>query len=144
MSDELAIPAMAMSIPLVVVPTALFFKHLGRRREMLHRERMRAIEMGQPPQGPASLVWPSLAALAIGAGVPICALLFAFLSARDDGGHKDTWIAAMMVGVAGVVGGVSLAVKMIDHANKSLAKSPEKPTPPHYDYDAYDTVSSRG
>jgi hypothetical protein len=144
---EVLIPIAAMAIPIVVVPTALLFKHLARRREYAHRERMRAIEMGQGSGG--GLFWPSMAAVIIGAGVPFCALLCAFVTALIRPDIDEVWPAAGFIGVAGVVGGSWLGGRLI-HA--AVGRSAPAPTPdvadsytkPSYDPDAFDTVGRRG
>lgn len=147
MSEDIAIPAIAMSIPIVVVPTALFFKHLGRMRELKHIERLKEIEFGAAHPAKVPLMWPSLAALGIGAGVPFFAILFAFLSSMTHhGDHEAIWMPAMMVGVAGVISGSCLGVKMLGFRSSTPALKAEDGlySKPELDPDAYDTVGRRG
>ena len=62
--EAVLIPIIGMMIPMVVVPTVLLVRYLRLRREMLHRERMRALELGQP--APGTNTWPAaVAALGI-------------------------------------------------------------------------------
>jgi len=60
--DPLIVPLAALTIPIVVAPTAIAFKHVQRLRELEHIERMRALELGwvlpkdEPWWSPARIV----------------------------------------------------------------------------------------
>jgi hypothetical protein len=144
MGEEVIIPIIALSLPIVIVPTVLFFKHQGRKRELQHLERMRAIELGVSPQNPGSLFWPSLAALGIGAGVPCFAILFGFLSAVSRPGQEEIWTPLMILGVASVISGAALGTKMLGLREDGAANLPGIVGKPEFDPDAYDTVGQRG
>ena len=45
--DPHIIPIVGMLIPIIIVPTALGFKHARYLRQVEHEERMRAMELGQ-------------------------------------------------------------------------------------------------
>jgi hypothetical protein len=136
-----------------------------RKREIRHRERMRAMELGLP--APNDSAWPGLVCIAIGAVVPVAALgvaLVATLLAPDRSSHRaelaqvvlveqpsqstdyyrHVWVGSSMVGVAGAVGGTLLALKLFGSckAGKRQVTGTEKLA--SYDPDAYDTVGQRG
>ena len=45
--EVILIPIIALMIPIVIVPTALAFRHARFLREVEHKERMRAMELGR-------------------------------------------------------------------------------------------------
>lgn len=142
MSEEIAIPIVALSIPVFVVPTVLFFKHASRKRELEHRERMAAIDRGiHPPQAP-SLFWPSMAALGIGMVVPVAAILFALIATSRGSLDDDIWAPAVGLGMVAIVGGSVLGVKMLG-LNQRTSSVQQDSVKPHYDPDEYDTVGTR-
>lgn len=137
------IPLVALLIPIVVAPTAIVTKHFTKKRELLHRERMRALELGQP--FPSDSSWPAaLAAISIGAGVPIGSFGLAWLATMTTHLGDDVWGIACAVGLAGVIGGTLLGRKLIatPAARSNLSNlAAEKP---YHDPEAYDVVSRRG
>lgn len=144
---EIVIPVMGIMLPLVLVPSIIKMKHAQRRREWEHAERMRAMELGLPPtSGPGYQFWPSVAAIAIGAGVPIVTFIFAWLATVSSPIGQGAYAAAGTVGSIAVISGTILASHLSGGCSKK-AKS-EKATsfakPLQYDPDAYDTVSQRG
>ncbi len=52
--SPILIPLTALLIPIVIVPTSLWFRHRLRVREMEHVERIRAMELGIAPAKPPS------------------------------------------------------------------------------------------
>jgi hypothetical protein len=138
--DPLIIPIVGMLIPIIIVPTALGIKHARYLREVEHAERMRAMELGQTLPGDQS--WkPGSIAMAIGAGVPIVAMAIAFEAGSKQGPSEAIWMATAMIGIAGVIGGSTLAGMQLSKRNQNSAASGEKPA---YDPDAYDVVGRRG
>lgn len=146
--DEVVIiPIVAILMPLILVPTIIRMKHAARLREYAHRERMRALEMGvMPPDSmPGGLFWPSLAAVAIGAFVPLGSFLVAWLAALTTHAEEEVWLCAGVVGVTAVLCGTGLGFRMIGCGSSgSSACSDHHAKPAHFDPDAFDTVGRRG
>jgi hypothetical protein len=138
--EVLWIPLAAISVPIIVVPTALAFKHARRVRELEHLERMRSIELGRAQPGDEPWSIPARIILAIGAGVPIGVMLVAFMSSRFLGYHEGIWIASGIVSTMGVIAGSSLAGQHFS-AQARGASAVEKP---QFDPDSLDVVSRRG
>jgi hypothetical protein len=135
----IAVGSLAGLLVVVALPVWLGTRHALRERQMEHTERMKALEMGvllpkdQPKWTPEKLP------MAIGAGVPIAALI-AGLSAG-----RDAWVAVGMVGTAGVICGTILATSR--RFNPSASPGPFEARvakPAVHDPDAFDVVSSRG
>jgi hypothetical protein len=138
--DPLLIPMAAFLIPIIVVPTALAFKHARRVRELEHLERMRAIELGRLQPGDESWSTPARIVTSIGAGVPIASMIIAFLESQQHGYRFETWFFCGCTALAGVIGGTCLASRYLlvpREADPAASK-------PVYDPDAFDVVSSRG
>lgn len=73
---HLAIPITGILMPLFLVPIAMTMRLRQRKREWEHLERMRSLELGLP--SPISSAGGGVAA--IGAGVPIVAMIAAFIT----------------------------------------------------------------
>ncbi len=88
MHEWIAVPIIALNIPLVLVPTILIVKMRMRSRELEHRERMRALELGRdwPAKRNSQLTAPWLAFL-MGVVMPIVVFLFVMRGAH--GPHHD-------------------------------------------------------
>jgi hypothetical protein len=138
--DPILIPLAALSIPIIVVPTSLAFKHARRVRELEHLERMRAIELGRSQPGDESWSMPARISTAIGAGVPIVSMIIAFLESQQQGYRFETWFFCGCTAIAGVIGGTCLASRFLI-APREADSTTSKPV---YDPDAFDVVSSRG
>lgn len=143
--EELAllIPIAALMIPMVVAPTALVTKYLRTRRELQHRERMKALEVGLPAF--AASHWPAaFAAVGIGVGVPVGSFLVAWLATLTSNTGAEAFGFAMIVSIVALVQGSRLAARLApptdvpDHPHRANGK------PPVYDPDAFDVVSRRG
>lgn len=144
MNADVAVPILAVSIPIFVVPAILLFRHLDRKRELEHRERMAAIERGIEFGRVPSMFWPSMAALGMGAIVPLAALLFAFVTSRGGRSDDDIWGMSICLGVAGIIGGSFVGVKMLGIGRESDRAAAQDVGKPSFDPDAYDTVGTRG
>jgi hypothetical protein len=152
MTDEaILIPLAALAIPIIVAPTAIVVNYLRRRGEQVHRERMHALEVGQPYGAPASM-WPvAMASLAVGAIVPLGSFFLAWMATVSEAVSGDgVFFAATVVAVCGIFAGSRLGHRMLDarereaprmvndhHANGSAK-------PAAYDPDTFDVVSRRG
>jgi hypothetical protein len=140
--DALLIPIIGMMIPIVIVPTALGFKHARFLREVKHAERMRAMELGRtlPEDDPLS---PATIATGIGAGVPLGSLFIAWLADRTSEGDAETiWIASSMVALGGLICGTILAARHF--ATRNQPATYQDTLKPEYDPDAFDVVGRRG
>jgi hypothetical protein len=138
--NELLIPIVAILMPVVLVPTILILRHISKKREWEHLERIKSMELGMPVPGNES--WPAKVCIAIGAGVPIVAFFFAFVASQDSEAGGGVWAAATMVGVSGVLSGSVLATRLLP--SRRGRPHPDVAAKPAYDPDAYDVVSSRG
>ena len=131
------------------------------------RERMKALEMGLPLPGDGA--WTSALCIAIGAVVPVASLVVGLIATlvppggRRLSGHSGDlsnvvfwdhvqssnyyitiWTGVGFVGVAGVVGGTLLAMRLLGSRDRSRGEAPAHAKPPVFDPDAYDTVGRRG
>ena len=142
MIDARLIPLAGMAIPVVLVPVILAIRQESKKREMEHLERMKALETGQPL--PTRNAWPAaVVCTAIGAGVPICAFFFTWLTTVTTHVESDIWLAPTVVGFFSVVVGGRLAAKLLRPQQATAVESSlsGKPT---MDPDAYDVVGRRG
>jgi hypothetical protein len=127
---------------------AYFAIHLGIRhdrykRELEHKERMRALELGRSLPGDAAWLSPATLALMIAGGVPIGIFACASVATVQAGFHADVWIAAAIAGLGSVVCGTVLAA--LSSARTDRAHQPaELALKPEIADDAYDVVSARG
>jgi len=148
--DPLLVPITGILMPLLLVPTIITMKHRHRRREMEHRERMKAMELGlsnRPGQAPGdmkSIAW-------IGAGVPIASVIMAFLTCSEGPAAVEEVPLAAIVwsGAALISGGAMLTSLIMAFMVGRLRKTGDSPyamngAKPVYDPDAFDVVSSRG
>jgi hypothetical protein len=139
--DPLIIPIVAFVIPIIIVPTALGFKHARYLRQMDHEERMKAMELGQT-LGEEHSWTPAGTAVTIGAGVPIAAMFIAFIAATKEGDNEALWAATALIGVAGVICGSVLAAMQFSKRERTAPFSTEEKSA--FDPDAYDVVGRRG
>lgn len=149
MNEEVIIPIVAILMPLALVPTIILMKQAGKRREWEHQERMRAMDLGLAPAGPSGgTFWPSMATIAIGAGVPIASLLFALLAQMTGRGGDEVWGCSAGVGVTAVLCGAVLGFRLIGSGRRASGPAPSvfdhHAKPSQFDPDAYDTVGRRG
>jgi hypothetical protein len=140
MHDEMAIPMAGIALPLILVPTIMGMKHVARKREYQHLERMKALELGRPlPGGDA---WASAMAIAIGAVVPLGSILIGWLASLTTSSPTAPWEAAGPVAGVGVVCGFVLGWRLIGarSAAKRSQPSEELNGKPIYDPEAYEFV----
>jgi hypothetical protein len=143
MHDEaLLIPMAAIGLPLVLVPTILAMKYHRSKREWEHLERMKAMEMGLPV--PGTNAWPSAAAIAIGAGVPLGAFLFTWLARLTAQTADEVFIAPVLVSAPAIFGGIYLANRLLTPARRTDDAALASRGKPALDPDAYDVVGRRG
>jgi hypothetical protein len=130
----------------VLLPILLAFRESGRKVELDHAARMKAIELGRSlPREDTGQdePWTMAArlAMAIGVVVPLGSLGCAFLASLALGFHQDMWVAGGMVGLAGVLCGGLLAGHTFGASKSTLKHANDKP---YLEDDAYDVVGARG
>ena len=141
--DPVIIPIVGMLIPIIIVPTALGIKHARYLREVEHAERMRAMELGRTLAEDEKHSWtPTGIAGSIGVGVPLGVMSIAFIASTKVGPSDTLWMAAAMIGVAGVICGSILAAMQLSKAHQTSAAPLD--AKPAYDPDQFDVVGSRG
>lgn len=137
MPDILLVPLAALAIPLVITPIALGIRHARYLREVEHKERMRAMDLGRVL--PCDQTWTSPSRLIAGIGivVPLVALAVASKTVTYGNGVGT---ACGMIGVAGLVCGTWLANRYLFGATEGFAPGSK----PIQDPDAFDVVGRRG
>lgn len=148
MDEELLIPIVAILMPVALVPSVMALKQRQRQRELEHQERMRSLELGVPLV--QAQPWPAAAvAIALGLGAPASAFLFSWLAVLSSRTDSEVFIGATFVGLAGVLSGARLALRLIP-AGITL-RSSESPShtaslngKPTFDPDTFDVVGRRG
>jgi hypothetical protein len=143
--NPLTIPILALLIPIVVAPTAMWVKYAQRQRELEHAERIRALELGRTL--PQDEPWwsPAKLSAAIGVGVPSVAMFCAYWATESVGFRDGIWVSSMLVGMSGVICGTVLASQHLKHrAEAQRAADRAYAAKPPVDADAFDVVASRG
>jgi hypothetical protein len=142
--DAMVIPLMALLIPIVVAPTAMGIKYARQVRELEHKERMKALELGRTlPRDEPWWTPPRLAA-AIGVGVPIGVFACAMLASQGPGRHEEYWAGATAVGMTAVISGSILAGRHYSQRARAEAFAQAGYAKPAVDADAFDVVGTRG
>ncbi len=151
MDAELIIPLAGIMLPLILVPTIIALVHRHKRREWRHQEQLRAIEMGLPaPATERALGGATVAA--IGAGVPVAAVLTAWLTTMSVPHSKYdymaivavSWGCAFLISLFALITSLVLAILLIRSSNPAQPVNQFAANKPAYDPDAFDVVSSRG
>ena len=151
--DPLAIPIVAILMPLVLVPTILVLKHRHKRREWEHLERMKAMSGSQPLTRLSGWVGSGSVA-AIGAGVPVAAVLGALVTTLNwrPSGFNDVsvpavaWGCAVLISAGGLITSLLLALLQARTQQRldSAASADLDHAKPAFDPDTFDVVGSRG
>ena len=150
--SPILIPVLALLIPIVIVPTALWSRHRLRVREMEHDERIRAMELGvgMVPRK-TEISWPGAAVcLGIGAGVPVGSMLVAWLATMTSDVGEGVFGIPLVISFGAIWTASSLANRMMGINDELESVAPNRPQPtqpagkPAFDPDAYDVVGSRG
>ncbi len=143
MIDPLVIPIVGMAIPMIIVPTSLYYRHARHLRELEHAERMKALAMGRSLPQDESYWSPPRICLAIAAGVPASVFFVAWMASESLGFHEEIWVSAGIVGLAAVVSGSLLANRHLA-AREGIRDNAPWGSKPDVDADAFDVVSRRG
>lgn len=136
----LAIPLMALLIPIVIVPVILGIRYERQKRELEHAERMKALELGRTLPGDEPWLSPPKLCLAIGGVVPIGVFLVAMLACQSLGYRDEIFVFAGLVGVTAVVCGTILTLKWFEQRATTAAGRLDRAgqAKPAFDADAYD------
>ena len=140
------IPIVGMSIPIILVPVVLGLRHAKLERELEHKERMKALELGRTLPRDESWWSPSRISVAFGVVLPIGVFFCAWIASIDPKGSTSPvpiWISAGIVGLAGVVCGAILAYRQLDNASGRRIEN-EMAHKPEIDADYFDVVGTRG
>lgn len=140
------IPFAGMAVPVAIVATVTITKHLARKRELEHMERMRALQMGIPIDS-GGHAWKALACSAIGAGVPIAAFLTVWIAnLTTHRASEEAWFVAFVVSLVAVVSGARLARALLSSPAPSQPYAPAyyQTAKPSADPDLYDVAGRRG
>jgi threonine/homoserine/homoserine lactone efflux protein len=114
------------------------------KRELEHKERMRALELGRSLPGDGSWLSPLRAGVLVAAAVPIGVIGFASLSSLSMGYQEGTWQVAGVVSCFAVVCGTVLTSLASTRQSQDPLESAARIDKEHVEDDAYDVVSARG
>ena len=161
-TSSLGVLAGLSGIGMVFLLVVLGLRHARQKQEQGHAERMRSLELGVPLA--TQHAWPAAVCIAIGAVMPVCALLMALIASAIVGRPQQSaeafvgldeshiaflamvWGTSSLVGLAGVIAGAVLAWRLLSRKPRRDSDTfPASATAkPAFDPDAYDTVGSRG
>lgn len=144
MPDAMAIPMMALAIPMIVAPTAIITKHLQKRRELEHTERMRALEVGLLLPKDQGFWTRGRLSAGFGLFLPMASLTMAWMFTESHSRVGEfVWPAVSMISLLGVLAGWRLASKLPGPPpiSQRFAESLKSHA---YDPDEFDVVSRRG
>jgi hypothetical protein len=143
--DAIIIPVLGIMVPIVIVPTVLGIRHARQVRELEHKERMKALELGRSLPGDEPWSSPARISLAIAAGVPIGVFFCAWMATQATGFKQDIWMTSMVTSMTAVISGSILAGKhFTQRAAAEAAAQAAYGKPEMHDADAFDVVGSRG
>ena len=148
------IPLAGIALPLFLVPTIILLKQGHQKRKWRHLERMQAIAAGAPVP-PANAPPGTGAVIAIGAGVPLVAILGALITTLNTHQYMPhslersaiVWGCAVVVSLGAMTTSLILGVLLHRaHAKAAdqLANASYDSSKPAFDPDAFDVVSRRG
>jgi hypothetical protein len=154
MNDALLIPLTAINLPLILVPTILTMKHRQKKREWIHLERMRAMQLGLPTP-PTDNHAGAGSVIAIGAGVPVASVIAASIACGSvpyGSPHSlsiaaVTWGCAFLVSAGAMAASVALGIAQLRYcrtSDQSELLDQGLADKPAFDPDAYDVVGRRG
>jgi len=121
----------------------LGIRHDRYKRELEHKERMLALELGRPLPGDISWFSTQRIGFLMGAIVPVCLFGYAGALTQSHGYHPQIWEFCSIVGTLSVLSGAVLVVIGGAKESRSPGVGPRSEKMPVED-DAYDVVSARG
>jgi hypothetical protein len=135
----LLIPLAGLAVPIVIVPTVMAMKQARIERELEHRERMRALELGMTLRQDESWWSAARIGLAIAGGVPLGVFLCAWLASNPDRPDSSPWVAAGIVGFASVVSGSLFLNRHLSRSN-AIDMHDNRFAKPQVDADAFEVA----
>ncbi len=114
------------------------------KRELEHKERMMALELGRSLPGDTPWLSPLRVGFAIALCVPVAAFGFATVATQTVGYHSDTWQAAGMVSIFSVVCGTVVVCLSAARQAQPAGEREAQGAKSQVEEDAYDVVSARG
>ncbi len=114
------------------------------KRELEHKERMRALDLGRSLPGDRSWLSPLRAGVLIAAAVPIGVVGFASQASLAVGYQEGIWQVAGIVSCFAVVGGTVLGSLASARQSQNALESAGRIDKEQVEEDAYDVVSARG
>ena len=118
-------------------------RHDRYKRELEHKERMLALELGRTLPGDISWFSTQRIGLLMGAIVPVCLFGYAGLLTQSHGYHPQIWESCSIVGTLSILSGAVLVVIGGAKDSRTPGVSPRGEKVP-VEEDAYDVVSARG
>jgi hypothetical protein len=128
---------------------AYYAVHFGIRlektkRELEHKEPMRALELGRGLPGDGPWLTPLRAGVLVAAGVPIGVFGLALFSSLAIGYHGEIWQAAGIVSVFAVGCGAVLTCLAFARQSQDQMETAAQVDKEPVEDDAFDVVSARG
>ncbi len=141
----------ALTVGCILAATAIVWgpglylglRHERRKNDQQHEERLRALELGYPPDSMTSWWTPQRLAAAIGVFVPLGAAAIAMvatLGTNSDWFPLVIWPAAGAIGVTGVIGGTVLAARLAGTDTLSTHNPNPTAKPAWHDPETFDPV----
>src|SRR3954449_10341927 len=118
-------------------------RHDRYKRELEHKERMLALELGRPLPGDISWLSTQRIGFLMGAVVPVCLFGLSGLLTQTHGFHPNIWESSSIVGALAILSGAVLVVIGGANESRNPGVGPRGEKVPVED-DAYDVVSARG
>jgi len=148
MDKSAVFPVIGFLLAFLGLGVAYFAIYLGIRhdrfkRELEHKERMLALELGRPLPGDISWFSTQRIGFLMGAIVPVCLFGYAGLLTQSQGFHPHIWESCSIVGTLSILSGAVLVVIGGARESRALGGSPRSEKVP-VEEDAYDVVSARG
>lgn len=119
-------------------------RHDRIKREMAHKERLRALELGRPLPGDRPWLTPTRIGFLTGVIVPICVMAFAARSVSSAGYQGEIWKFCGIVSMAAVLSGAVVTCVASNNESASRGKVADRAVKSNVDEDLYDVVSARG
>lgn len=136
--------SVAVLMIVVALPVVLSMRHAAKDRELLHAERLKALETGRPMPG-ESASRGSAGGAGVGVWVPICVFGIALAATQHSENSQAigvaVWISAGCVGVTGVICGTILTLNNAMRESRAARQTVAKP---FYEEAEIDAVGRRG
>jgi len=118
-------------------------RHDRYKRDLEHKQRMRALDLGRPLPGDLPWLTPLRIGFLLGLVVPVAALGSAVLATLEIGFKDGIWLTAMIVSTTALICGCVVAYRGAEQQTPAGQRSALEEKP-QTEEDAYDVVSARG